>query len=60
MFAADQIIALYVIARPIQYRHSVFFCNGKDSRKIGDFDKAKMNGYMPKAVVKLFYADAIP
>ncbi len=59
MFAADEVVALDIIARLVQDRHSVLFCEGEDSRKVGDFDETKVNGYMPKAIVELFDADAV-
>src|SRR5882757_3112728 len=59
MLAADEVVALDVIARIVQHRHSVFFRKSEDSRKVGDLDESKVNGYMPKAIVELFDADAV-
>ena len=59
MFAADEISSLDVIACFVQDRHSVLFRKREDSGKVGDFDETKVNSYVPKAIVELFYADAV-
>ena len=59
MFAAAKVAALDEIARLFQHRHSVLFCKCEDSRKAGDLDEAKVNGYMPKTIIELFHADAV-
>ena len=59
MFAAAEIPSLDVIACFIQDWHSVLFCKREDGRKVGDFDETKMNSYVPKTIVELFYADAV-
>ena len=59
MFAAGEVAALDVIARFVQGRHSVLFRTREDSRKVGDLDESKVNSYMPKAIVELFYADPV-
>lgn len=59
MFAADKVVALDIIARIVQDRHSVLFRKSEDSRKVGDLDESIVNGCVPKAIAELFYADAI-
>ena len=59
MFAADEVAALDEIACFLQDRHAVRFCKCEDSRKVGDLDETKVNGYMPKAIVELFCSDAV-
>ena len=59
MFAAAEIPSLDVIACFVQDWHSVLFRKREDGRKVGDFDKAKANSYVPKTIVELFYADAV-
>ena len=59
MFAADEVAALDEIACFFQHRHSIFFCKCEDSRKVGDLDETKVNGYMPKAIIELVHADAV-
>ena len=59
MFTTDEIVALDVIARFVQDRHSVLFRESEDSRKVWNLDKSEVNGYMPKSIVELFYADAV-
>ena len=58
MFAADEVVALDVVARTVQHRYPVLFRKSEDSRKVGNLDESKVNGYMPKAIAKLFDADA--
>jgi hypothetical protein len=31
----------------------------EDSGKVRDFDETKVNSYVPKTIVELFYADAV-
>ena len=59
MFAADEVAALDEIACFLQDRHAVRFCKCEDSRKVGDLDKTKENGYVPKTIIELFHADAV-
>ena len=59
MFAAAEIPSLDVIACFIQDRHSLLFRKREDGRKVGDFDETKVDSYVPKTIVELFYADAV-
>ena len=59
MFAAAEISSLDVIACFVQNRHSVLFRKREGSGKVRDFDETKVNGYVPKAIVELFNADAV-
>src|SRR5882757_1802349 len=59
MLSADKVVALDVIARTVQHRHSIFFRKSEDSRKVGDLDESKVNGHMPKAIAEPFYAHAV-
>ena len=59
MLAAAEIPSLDVIACFVQDRHSVLFRKRENSGKVRDLDETKVNRYVPKTIVELFYADAI-
>jgi len=59
MFSAAEIASLNVIACFIQDRHPLLFRKREDGRKVGDFDETKVDSYVPKTIVELFYADAV-
>lgn len=59
MSAANEVIALDVIARFVQDRHSVRLRNAEDSREVRDLDEPKMDGYVPKTIIDRFYTDAV-
>ena len=59
MFAADEVVALDVIARTVQHRYPVLFRKCENSRKVRNLNETKVNGYMPKAIVELFCSDTV-
>ena len=59
MFVANEVVSFDEIAPLVQDWHAVLFRKSEDSWKVRDLDEPKVNGYMPKAILKLIYADAV-